>query len=242
MIASGDPRDVAAIGHVILFGLVLPIAAWLSGRRLDRAEFPPKPQYFASVIVQQLILGSLSLAAAWRLGLELFPPVRPTVTDALLALGFLAVSLVLAEPQWRRAVEERDRRVYLFSPRTPLERGLWVAISLSAGVFEEVAYRGVMFWVVQQLTGSTGASVAICALAFGLGHLVQGAKAALFVTGIGAGFHGLVLATGSLYPAIAAHIVFDLIAGFRYGRLADQAAFPAMPPPPLTDSPARTPS
>jgi membrane protease YdiL (CAAX protease family) len=242
VIAAGDPLGFAAIGHLLLFGLVLPAAAWVSGRRLDRTEFPPKPQYFGSVIVQQLILGSLSLAAAWRLGLELFPPFRPTVTDALLALGFLAVSVALAEPQWRRAVDERDRRVYLFSPRTGLERGLWVGISFAAGIFEEVAYRGVMFWVVRELTGSIGVAVAICALAFGLGHLVQGVKAAAFVTLIGAGFHGMVLATGSLYPAIVAHVVFDLIAGFRYGRLADQAAYPAMPLPPLTDSSARTPS
>mgnify|MGYP001298850794 FL=1 len=230
------------MGHLVLFGAVLPILGWQSGRRFATVSLPPRRQYFATVIVQQLFLGTIATVVWWRLELDLFTPFRPRWTDLALAAAFLASAVALAVPQWRRSIEGRDRRIYLVAPRDGPERLLWAGISVAAGIFEEIAYRGVLFWIIEALTGSVLVSVALSALAFSLAHLVQGPKAAGFVFVFGLGFHGLVLATETLSWAIVVHIAFDLIAGYRLGRLAEAAGLPLEVPAPITDSPVQTPS
>jgi membrane protease YdiL (CAAX protease family) len=238
---------VGSVGtlHLVVFALWVPLLAWGSARRIDRLPLPPRKRYYLSVLVQQTLFGAFSLWVAYRLGIHLFP--RPSLTPLMTLAGavVLGLAVVLLYPRWVKAIAERNRRVFLVSPRDGVERALWAAVSLAAGVIEEISYRGVLYWVVWQLTGSVTASVAICSIAFGLGHLVQGWAAAAIITGFAAGFHGLVIASGSLYPAMAVHFIYDLIAGFSYGRLAERHGLPLEPPPPIgavTDSPARSPS
>jgi membrane protease YdiL (CAAX protease family) len=231
--------------HLIVFGLLVPIAAWRSAKRIDRVPLPPRKRYFISVLVQQGLFGAFSLWVAHLLGIDLFPPIRLSPFGLLAGAALLAGAVVLLYPRWVRAVEQRSRRVYLVSPRDGRERALWLGISLAAGIIEEISYRGVLYWIVTAVTGSAVAGVVLCSLAFGLGHLVQGWAAAAIITGFAAGFHGLVIATGSLYLAMAVHICYDVIAGLSYGRLAERLGLPAEPPPPVIpaiDSPAQTPS
>jgi membrane protease YdiL (CAAX protease family) len=233
------------IAHLVLFGLVLPLAAWRGGRRIERLPLPGRKQHFSSVIVQQLVFGAFSLWVAHRLGLDLFPSPRLDWPGLVAGVVLLAVALLLLYPRWERAVRERVRSVYLVTPRDRPERALWVGLSFGAGIVEEISYRGVLFWIVTELTGSVAASVVLCSLAFGLGHLVQGWGAAWVVVGFAAGFHALVLLSGSLYAAMAVHVSYDIIAGISYGRLADRLDLPLEAPPPASpasaiDSPART--
>jgi len=229
--------------HLITFGLLLPLLAWYSARRLDRVSLPPRKRYFASVLVQQGVFGAFSIWVATELGLGLFPLWRPSPFELLAGAAVLALMVALLYPSWVRAVEERSRRVYLASPRDGPERALWIGISVAAGTIEEISYRGVLFWIVTALTDSPVVAVVFCSLAFGLGHLMQGWAAAAVVTIFAAGFHWLVFATGSLYLAMAIHVCYDAIAGLSYGRLADRAGLPLEAPDPAdrsTDSPART--
>ena len=64
-------------------------------------------------------------------------------------------------PLWRRRVQERSRRIWLFMPRTTRERTAWIAASITAGISEEVTYRGVMFALLWRVTGSALAAALI---------------------------------------------------------------------------------
>lgn len=219
---EAEPAGVGMVGFwfLVLIGGVIPWAAQRSRSRLATAARPPKKRYLAGVIVQQLALTGLSVATAWSLGIPLFAPYFPTVGHWLAALGVLAMAMAvfLGWPEWRRQAARGDQRVQLIAPIDATDHALWTAVSVLAGIGEEITYRGVLFWIGYQMTGSAAASVAIAAAIFGVSHLVQGWPAVLVITGFAVVFHGLVMVTGSLYPAMVVHILYDLIAGVSYGR------------------------
>lgn len=204
--------------HLVIFGALIPWGAWKHRNRLATAELPRKKRYFATVILQQLVLTAISAAVAWKVGIPLLAPYRPALGGVVAAALVLATAVITLEPQWRRQAASGDRRVQLIAPIDPVDHALWTAISAFAAIGEEITYRGVLYWIVFRLTGSMVASVAIAATVFGASHVVQGWKAAVVVTGFAVAFHGLVIATGSLYPAMVIHFLYDLVAGASYGR------------------------
>jgi hypothetical protein len=111
------------------------------------------------------------------------------------------------------------RVVELFSPKTGGERALWLAVSLAAGVCEEITYRGVLFLLLHRVTGSILAATVLGAAAFGLAHVLQGRQSALVIFGIALVMQALVLAAGTLLVAMAVHVAYDVAAGLSYGRL-----------------------
>ncbi len=204
--------------HLLLFGALVPMAAWRNRDRLATISLPPKKRYFASIIAQQLLLTAISVAVARSLGIPLFEPYRPSLGALVATALLLAVAVIGLRPSWRRQAAAGDRRVQLIAPMDALDHGLWAAISVLAGVGEELTYRGVMYWIVLQLTGSMAGAAAIAGLVFGVSHVGQGWKAVVVVTGFALAFQGLVNATGSLYPAMVVHVLYDLTAGISYGR------------------------
>ncbi len=103
------------------------------------------------------------------------------------------------------------------APQTPREDRLFDMVSITAGVCEDILYRGLLLATLVSLVG-TWPAVAITSLIFGLGHAYQG------ISGIAkTGLVGLVLAlftvsSGSLYIAIVLHAVVDLTSGRIMGR------------------------
>ncbi len=102
-------------------------------------------------------------------------------------------------------------------PQTRTENRLFDMASITAGVCEEILYRGLLLATLVSLVG-TWPAVAISSVIFGLGHAYQG------ISGIvKTGLVGLVLAlftvfSGSLFIAIVLHAVVDLTSGRIMGR------------------------
>jgi len=99
-------------------------------------------------------------------------------------------------------------------PRTPLEKVFWIALSISAGVTEELCFRGFVITRLSILTGSVWPGVVIGALCFGIGHLYQGWAGAILIGIYGLMFGLLFIARGSLVPCIVAHVLQDILAAF----------------------------
>jgi membrane protease YdiL (CAAX protease family) len=111
-------------------------------------------------------------------------------------------------------------------PRTPRERWLWGGVSLAAGFGEEVTYRGVMFILLSRLLGGPLPAAIIASAVFGFSHILQGWKNAVIIGIVALAMHGLVIWSGSLYIAMAVHGIYDLVAGFTYGRLGERLGYP----------------
>jgi len=115
------------------------------------------------------------------------------------------------------AIKEQMGETFSLAPQTPRESRLFDMVSITAGVCEEILYRGLLLATLVPLVG-TWPAVAISSLIFGLGHAYQGI-AGIVKTGL----TGLVLAlltvsSGSLFIAIVLHTVVDLASGRTMGK------------------------
>lgn len=185
----------------------------------------PLADRFVAMLVPQIVLGVLALAAAWIEGVELFPAQAPAFTAWLAGAVFLAATVAIVRPYWRRSIEDLKPTWRLFAPTNPLERRMWVTLSLSAGLAEEWVWRGVLPALLARVTGSLAAAIAISIASFAIAHAIQGPRSMLAIAGIAAAFHALVLLSGSLYVAMVVHFVYDVIAGFTYERFARELGF-----------------
>jgi len=97
-------------------------------------------------------------------------------------------------------------------PQSPRERALYSVMAIVAGIAEEAAYRGVLMSAVWHATGFASLAVLVSALAFALGHVVQGRKSMAVIFVMACSMHALVWYTGTLVIAMAVHAVYDLLA------------------------------
>jgi membrane protease YdiL (CAAX protease family) len=125
----------------------------------------------------------------------------------------LAISAVLFRTPALRDVVRRQARGFLaLLPRTRTERLTFAGLAVTAGICEEILFRGFGIAYVRWLwPGATHAVLIIAtAVPFGLAHLYQGARGVLLTGIVGAFLASVVLSTGSLLPAIAIHALVDL--------------------------------
>jgi membrane protease YdiL (CAAX protease family) len=100
-------------------------------------------------------------------------------------------------------------------PATAWESALWIAVSMVAGICEELVYRGYLQRQLWGLTRSLPLALVLQSLVFAVGHVYQGWKPA-FVTAIYGLIFGLVAAwRRSVIPGAIAHAVVDIMGGLR---------------------------
>lgn len=96
-------------------------------------------------------------------------------------------------------------------PRTSAERWHALAMSVTAGVCEEIVYRGLLIALgVGALGLSTTAAAALALAVFAVGHLYQGWTNMLGVALAGCALTALYLTTGSLLLPILMHALMDI--------------------------------
>jgi hypothetical protein len=140
--------------------------------------------HFQGTALTLVIFTTRLLLVAWRQAIQLFPGSFPP-------LG---------------AVEHRVCIVRLFMSNTAVERAWWAGVSVLAGRGEEISWRGVQVALVGVLTGDFWIAAMVCAISFGVAHIVQGWQSAALNAVFALGFHALLWLPGSLQVAMAGHI------------------------------------
>ena len=228
-----DPTALA------LLGVVVAVLLWraLMRERRDYARFKRmrstvarQKVYRRWVVEAVLSLGGLSLATivgAWTsLPLVLADAQRwapiaavraflgePYGLPVAIAVAAVVVAgLVLPVVLIRHAIDEApavgDIRALL--PRTRGELRYGAALSLGAGIFEELLFRLGLPALVFAVTGSALAAFVGATVLFGLLHLYQGPLGILFSAVLGAVFVLLYLVSGSILVPIVLHALVDL--------------------------------
>lgn len=205
---------------VVFVTLVVPWAVLRNRASAIAMASIPLARRFHAMLLPQIVLGLVALATAYYEGIPLLPLRFPSLTGWLSGLAFLIVALVLVRPHWRRSIEEQKPTWRLFAPTTREERRMWVLLSLSAGIGEELVWRGTLPALLKMLTGSLSLSLTLCILSFALAHAIQGPRSVLAIATIAASFHALVFVSGSLYVGMVVHFAYDVFAGFTYSRFA----------------------
>lgn len=142
-------------------------------------------------------------------------PHGPSAGRALDLFVGLVASVLFTGMWWRRMARRgqpvpRPRRLETLLPATHAEYRWACAVSISAGICEEVVFRGLLV-----MAGiAAGWPPIIAALAagalFGGTHLYQGRLGMLLTTALGLALTWFFVATGSLLFPIVLHILIDL--------------------------------
>lgn len=137
---------------------------------------------------------------------------------ALAAVGGFAAAILasrrrrdVATPTAPRGFQSNPGLLAML-PRSRDERLGWAALSVTAGVTEEVIWRGFGLGLLFALLPAThpAAPIVLAAVAFGWAHLYQGAIGVLATAMIGGLLALLFWASGSLLWPIVLHILIDL--------------------------------
>jgi hypothetical protein len=130
-----------------------------------------------------------------------------------LLVGLIAGGFRLRTPSASVTVAlAKQPRLLGLLPADHEERAAFAAVAISAGVCEELIYRGFGIAYVRWLwpAATTLDICLITAIAFGLVHLYQGWRGVTMTGVFGAVFAYVVILTGSLIPAVVLHSLLDL--------------------------------
>jgi len=162
------------------------------------------------------LVGLLALLAQSRLR-SLWPP--GDHTEVARQIPGIAVALVVITAVYRfggqvtrRALAVQLRPVAALLPRTPAERRVFALLALTAGICEELLYRGFGLAALRWAAPGLGqpALIAVTAVAFGLAHLYQGRMGVALTGLVGAYLAWIAIATGTLVPVMLLHALLDL--------------------------------
>lgn len=221
---SSDELAMAPRLWTTILVAVLPPLSLLQARALAQIELPPRlALYGQSALSLWILAGATILVAAIgdidiaSIGLQSLPlPQLLVWTGALTGGGVL---LMLAAH--RLGVRESATLAGLL-PQTAAERLAFIGLSVTAGICEELVFRGFLIPAIAGAVGSMVVAAVIAAAVFGLVHAYQGFPGAVRAATLGALLSVVLLATGSILPAILAHAAIDVIGGFWLGpRLID---------------------
>jgi len=221
--------------HLAYFGLLIP-AMVLRGRKKIRDTNKPLPnrlRHFQVTLFSLVAFAGISLLVARAEWIELFPRTWPPLLAVLGGVVMLVATVAFMRPLWRRAVERRTpvgaRVLHLCMPANAVERAWWIAVSVLAGISEEITWRGVQTALLTNLTGRLWIAAIICSISFGVAHMIQGWKSSAIIFFFALGFQALVWLSGSLYVAMAVHMAYDITAGISYGRLGKEFGYSPAP-------------
>ena len=212
--------------YLFLLCLVLPGLAWLSRFRLKAMEaagtYPTAKGTYVASIVQLVLIGGFAWWVGRELSFDLFATPVHGARDWFAGGVVLAINLGLMSlsSRWRTDDERRTMFVYKLAPRSASDLALFVLVAIAAGVCEEIAYRGVLFRLLEAMIGSAWPAYIIATLAFTAAHAVQGLKSAVAILLMTILFHALVAFTGTLVIAMIVHTVYDVLAGLAMRREA----------------------
>ena len=226
---------VGTIDRVVAAAAVLSVAlaAWMvfvqpfAGRRryrllIERLGHDPAARlhhYRRGITFEwagAALVGLLALLAHSRLR-TLWPAGEHTGVAAQipgLAVAILAVTAVyrFGGQAARRALAVQLRPVAALLPRTGDERRWFALLAVTAGVCEELLYRGFglagLRWAAPGI--STTALIVASGAAFGLAHLYQGRLGVTLTGVLGAYLAWITIAVGSLVPGMLLHALLDL--------------------------------
>lgn len=158
----------------------------------------------------------------WRFALGLVIAV-----GAMLAM-FIQARRILRDPKRLAQARRLLERVMFLLPHTPEELRTFRALSVTAGVCEEILFRGFLLWYLFYLVGLWPALI-LSSLLFGLAHSYQGVNGILRTTLVGLLFALFFFLTLSLWVPILFHAFIDINSGQAAYAIANT---PEPEPPP----------
>jgi uncharacterized protein len=216
-------RAIAPVWHTVVVLLVLFALSALSIRQqglpsIGRAHGHVSSYVF--VMAFEWLLTAFIWLGIRRRGMRLrdliggsWPSVRAVLRDLGIAVLYLiAANLVLSALGFLLKATPSPGLRNIFPNGLP-EVVLYVMLALTAGICEEILFRGYLQRQFAALTKSASAGLILQGLAFGAAHGYQGKKYMFIIVVYGCLFGLLASWRRSLRPGMTAHFVQDTVGG-----------------------------
>ena len=223
-LTDSTPAPLASQRHLrrlIYITMGIAVAMLLQARRPAPIESASRIPLYVGLIVVELVLVWFVVIGVRARGYKLLDVVGrrrrnaiDTIIDLLCAAGTAALLHYLGPLLYQLLGRWITASGFLL-PKSTNESVAWIAVSIAAGVCEEIVYRGYLQRQLWSLTRSLPAALVLQSVIFGLGHIYQGWKPAL-VTAIYGLVFGLVATwRRSIVPGAIAHAAVDILGGLR---------------------------
>lgn len=223
--------DYGVLDHLLIAFLVLvvPVAGARQLRRLeaavDRGEPDARLRVYRRIVVHEVLVAG-AVIAIWLLagrgiaglGLRWVGPGGAVWwLGWVLALGasaYLVIQMIVVTRTGKglEEVAEKASGLAVFLPHTGRELRMFRVLSLAAGIFEEIVFRGYAMAYLAPLGGAVGAVIG-SSIVFGLAHRYQGWAGVGKTGAVGVVMGVLYLATGTLWAPMLLHAVLDVTSG-----------------------------
>jgi hypothetical protein len=238
--ATSQPRPesnaVAPLWHTVvlllflaafaLLSLVLNMRAVHSGAQANHRE----RGYVVSMAIEWLMVAFIAWGA--RFGgaslRTLAGAFAPTWSSVLRDLGIAIAYLLVAQVVLGNVTavtghfihSDVNKVLQNMLPHTGLEAAVYLLLALTAGICEEMIFRGYMQHQFTVWTGSAAVGVALQGILFGIAHAYMGSGMVMVIGVFGCMFGLLTWWRKSLRPGIMAHFLQDAIGGLVLAKFA----------------------
>ena len=202
---------------------------WLQGRATGNSVLPQQRNvipFYVSVLALEWALVATVRGAVHDRGLRLRDVIggrwanwKDVVRDILLCIPFLFIWFGSARLMHRLLGPDDAKSINTLLPQTGLEIVLWIALSITAGICEEIVFRGYFQKQFAAYTKSIVAGVFLQGVVFGLGHSYQGFKQVIIIAVLGMIYGVLAAWRRSLRPGMIAHAWTDIYSGYLYSLI-----------------------
>ncbi len=223
--ANGN-RLLAPLWHTAVVLFIL-IGASLGGSLAQHplSSHGKMPQYFWTMGWEWLLTGFVYLGVRRRFTLGdliggRWATVEDFLRDLVIAAGFwlfaiavLGIGAKLLNLDQADKFDSMRRQLGFLIPTTSLELLVWCLVSTTAGVCEEIIFRGYLQRQFAAVTHSTLVGVLLSAIVFGAAHGYEGGARMILIGIYGLMFGLLAWWRKSLRPGMIAHAWHDAISG-----------------------------
>ena len=224
------PKSTVAGAWHTVFLLTL-VAAWstlgyLGSLRMRATQNPHRATTYAFTILWEWSIVAYIAWGAKRHSSSLreliggkWNDLKDFLKDIAIAAGFWLMALVvLGVASLALHATKTGQNIRFLLPQTQLEIFLWILTAITAGICEEIIFRGYFQRQFSAWTGNVPAGVLLSAAIFGAAHIYQGWRSAMVILVYGLLFGILAEARNSLRPGMMTHAWHDGFAGL-VGRL-----------------------
>lgn len=238
------------VDHVfmLLIFVALPIHGMIDTRRylarINAGQPANRVRIYAETSIMQWVFLAVFGITWWILGRPVsdlgFNQLEGIPLWAGTAVLVVMIGALLYGRQITRRTSDEEKikqvnglgQMAYFLPQTSRDLRYFFGVSFTAGVVEEIVYRGFTLWYLESLM-PLWMAVVVSSIGFGLVHSYLGATGAFRAGLVGLGFAIFYVLTGSIWLPIIAHIALDALQGltaielFRTGDASAQS--PATP-------------
>jgi membrane protease YdiL (CAAX protease family) len=224
------------VDFLLLFALfvVMPIHSAREYRRyvakIEAGEMPDRPLLYRKTMASMWVMLAALIAIWWFLerSTDSLGFVSPSGAGFWIAAAVVLAGAAYLVFAWIKCKqlddEERGKhraalgKLVHFLPQEDKELRVFFSLSATAGIVEEIIYRGFLIWCLALLM-PLWIAVAASSVAFGLAHTYQGASGVLRTGIAGLALGILYVVSGSIWLPILAHFLADALQGLSIREL-----------------------